>query len=169
MSCVSAAGCSGKLPLAHQPTCLRVGVAGPPGAGKSTFIEALGKYLIQEKAMVSESAMPHCLTVFGPLSSNRVDARIIQYQTGHMSLKCSMSCLTGRQRVAVVAVDPSSSRSGGSILGDKTRMMELARNPQAFVRACPTSKRTSGGKREKWRGWGEAGLTHSIRARGTPA
>lgn len=43
------------------------------------------------------------------------------------------------QRVAVIAVDPSSSRSGGSILGDKTRMYELARDPRAFVRACPTS------------------------------
>jgi LAO/AO transport system kinase len=42
------------------------------------------------------------------------------------------------QRVAVIAVDPSSSRSGGSILGDKTRMNELARHPKAFVRACPT-------------------------------
>ncbi len=44
-----------KLSLARQPTCLRVGVAGPPGAGKSTFIESLGKYLIKEKAMVSET------------------------------------------------------------------------------------------------------------------
>lgn len=43
------------------------------------------------------------------------------------------------QRVAVIAVDPSSSRSGGSILGDKTRMYELAKDPRAFVRACPTS------------------------------
>ena len=36
-------------------------------------------------------------------------------------------------------MDPSSSRSGGSILGDKTRMYELSRDPRAFVRACPTS------------------------------
>lgn len=43
------------------------------------------------------------------------------------------------QRVAVVAIDPSSSRSGGSILGDKTRMYELSRNPNAFVRACPSA------------------------------
>lgn len=41
-------------------------------------------------------------------------------------------------RVAVLAVDPSSSRSGGSILGDKTRMEELARNDRAFVRPSPT-------------------------------
>lgn len=41
-------------------------------------------------------------------------------------------------RLAVLAVDPSSSRSGGSILGDKTRMTELARHPRAFVRPSPT-------------------------------
>ena len=58
----------------------RVGISGAPGAGKSTFIEALGMHL--------------------------VDA-------GH--------------RVAVLAVDPSSARSGGSILGDKTRMEQLSR------------------------------------------
>jgi LAO/AO transport system kinase len=41
-------------------------------------------------------------------------------------------------RVAVVAVDPSSSRTGGSILGDKTRMPELSRHPRAYVRPSPT-------------------------------
>jgi LAO/AO transport system kinase len=42
-------------------------------------------------------------------------------------------------RVAVLAVDPSSTISGGSILGDKTRMSELGRHPEAFVRPSPTS------------------------------
>jgi LAO/AO transport system kinase len=42
-------------------------------------------------------------------------------------------------RVAVLAVDPSSSRSGGSILGDKTRMTRLATDPNSFVRPSPTS------------------------------
>lgn len=41
-------------------------------------------------------------------------------------------------RVAVLAVDPTSARSGGSILGDKTRMTELARDPQAFIRPSPS-------------------------------
>ncbi|MEM7159841.1 MAG: methylmalonyl Co-A mutase-associated GTPase MeaB [Myxococcota bacterium] len=41
-------------------------------------------------------------------------------------------------RVAVLAVDPSSARSGGSILGDKTRMQELARDPAAFIRPSPS-------------------------------
>jgi LAO/AO transport system kinase len=78
------------LPVAGG--AVRVGVSGAPGAGKSTFIEALGVHL--------------------------VDA-------GH--------------RVAVLAVDPSSSRSGGSILGDKTRMEQLARRPEAFIRPSPAS------------------------------
>ena len=47
--------------------------------------------------------------------------------------------LTGvGHRVAVLAVDPSSTRGGGSILGDKTRMQSLARDPRAFVRPTPT-------------------------------
>ena len=48
--------------------------------------------------------------------------------------------LTGEgHRVAVLAVDPSSTRTGGSILGDKTRMARLAVDPAAFVRPSPTA------------------------------
>jgi LAO/AO transport system kinase len=47
--------------------------------------------------------------------------------------------LDAGHRVAVLAVDPSSSRTGGSILGDKTRMTRLAADPDAFVRPSPTS------------------------------
>ena len=42
-------------------------------------------------------------------------------------------------RVAVLAVDPSSTRTGGSILGDKTRMARLAVHPDAYIRPSPTS------------------------------
>jgi LAO/AO transport system kinase len=70
---------------------VRVGISGAPGAGKSTFIEALGSHLVEHD-----------------------------------------------HRVAVLAVDPSSTRSGGSILGDKTRMEQLTRSPRAFVRPSPT-------------------------------
>lgn len=68
----------------------RIGLTGPPGAGKSTFIELFGTYLTEN---------------------------------GH--------------KVAVLAVDPSSSRTGGSLLGDKTRMTELSRNKNAFIRPSP--------------------------------
>lgn len=55
------------------------------------------------------------------------------------------SYLTGRRhRVAVLAIDPTSSRTGGSILGDKTRMSRLAADPRAFVRPSP-SRGTLGG------------------------
>ncbi|HRO10750.1 methylmalonyl Co-A mutase-associated GTPase MeaB [Amaricoccus sp.] len=53
--------------------------------------------------------------------------------------------LTGRgQRIAVLAVDPSSARSGGSILGDKTRMEQLARSPLAFIRPSPSQAALGG-------------------------
>ena len=70
---------------------IRVGVTGVPGAGKSTFIESFGLWLIAR---------------------------------GH--------------KVAVLAVDPSSSLSRGSILGDKTRMEELARHQSSFIRPSPS-------------------------------
>ena len=47
-------------------------------------------------------------------------------------------------RVAVLAVDPSSARSGGSILGDKTRMETLARDPNAFIRPSPSQAELGG-------------------------
>ena len=69
----------------------RIGITGIPGAGKSTFIEAMGCHLIRH---------------------------------GH--------------RVAVLAIDPSSSLSGGSILADKIRMEKLGREPAAFIRPSPS-------------------------------
>ena len=50
-----------------------------------------------------------------------------------------LNLLADGQRVAVLAVDPSSQRSGGSILADKTRMQDLSRDPRAFVRPSPSS------------------------------
>ncbi len=53
--------------------------------------------------------------------------------------------LTGQGlRVAVLAVDPSSTRSGGSILGDKTRMERLSRDPNAFIRPSPSQTHLGG-------------------------
>ncbi len=53
--------------------------------------------------------------------------------------------LTGQgMRVAVLAVDPSSARSGGSILGDKTRMERLSRDPSAFIRPSPSQAQMGG-------------------------
>jgi LAO/AO transport system kinase len=81
----------------------RIGITGVPGAGKSTFIEALGTQLIRE---------------------------------GH--------------RLAVLAIDPSSERSKGSILGDKTRMEELAGDRNAYIRPSPSAG-TLGGVARKTR------------------
>ncbi|MBW7832979.1 MAG: methylmalonyl Co-A mutase-associated GTPase MeaB [Simplicispira suum] len=89
--------------LPHTGKSFRLGISGVPGVGKSTFIEALGLYLIAQ---------------------------------GH--------------RVAVLTIDPSSSVSGGSILGDKTRMEHLSVNDQAYIRPSPSSG-TLGGVAEKTR------------------
>ena len=76
---------------------MRLGISGPPGVGKSTFIEAFGLHAIS---------------------------------MGH--------------RIAVLAVDPSSVVSGGSILGDKTRMDSLGRHPAAFIRPSPAGRALGG-------------------------
>jgi len=89
--------------LPHTGQSFRLGISGVPGVGKSTFIEALGLYLIVQ---------------------------------GH--------------RVAVLTIDPSSSVSGGSILGDKTRMEHLSVHERAYIRPSPSSG-TLGGVAEKTR------------------
>ena len=78
--------------LPHAGQALRIGITGVPGVGKSTFIEAIGLFLIE---------------------------------LGH--------------RIAVLAIDPSRQLTGGSIMGDKTRMNELAQHPHAFIRPSPSS------------------------------
>ena len=55
-----------------------------------------------------------------------------------------MKLLSQGYKIAVVAVDPSSHISGGSILGDKTRMTELGLNPNAYIRPCATSGQLGG-------------------------
>ena len=89
--------------LPHTGKSFRLGISGVPGVGKSTFIEVLGLYLIQQ---------------------------------GH--------------RVAVLTIDPSSTVSGGSILGDKTRMDMLSVHDNAYIRPSPSSG-TLGGVAEKTR------------------
>ena len=89
--------------LPHSGKSFRLGISGVPGVGKSTFIEALGLFLIAQ---------------------------------GH--------------RVAVLTIDPSSTVSGGSILGDKTRMEKLSVHERAYIRPSPSSG-TLGGVAEKTR------------------
>ena len=81
-----------ELCLPYSGDSIRVGITGVPGAGKSTFIEALGMEL----------------------------------------------CKVGKH-LAVLAIDPSSERSKGSILGDKTRMNELSTQANAFIRPSPSA------------------------------
>lgn len=81
-----------RLLLPASGKSVRIGITGTPGAGKSSFIESFGLWLLER---------------------------------GH--------------RLAVLAIDPSSSLSKGSILGDKTRMEKLGRHPHSFIRPSPSS------------------------------
>jgi len=83
--------------LPQTGAAVRIGISGPPGAGKSTFIERFG-----------------------------------------------LEGISLGRRIAVLAVDPSSKRGGGAILGDKTRMTELARSPAAFIRPSSAGDRAGG-------------------------
>ena len=78
--------------LPHSGKSVRIGITGVPGAGKSSFIEAVGNM-------------------------------VTSYN----------------HKLAVLAIDPSSERSGGSILGDKTRMESICHNPKIFVRPSPSA------------------------------
>lgn len=78
--------------LPYTGQSIRLGITGVPGAGKSTFIEALGMHLVRQN-----------------------------------------------HKLAVLAIDPSSERSKGSILGDKTRMEELSVAKNAFIRPSPSA------------------------------
>ncbi len=78
--------------LPYAGNSIRLGITGVPGAGKSTFIEALGMHLINQG-----------------------------------------------KKLAVLAIDPSSERTKGSILGDKTRMEELSVAENAFIRPSPSA------------------------------
>lgn len=89
--------------LPHSGGAFRLGITGVPGAGKSTFIEVLGKHIIKQGG-----------------------------------------------RLAVLAIDPSSERSKGSIMGDKTRMEELAGLSDVYIRPSPSGG-TLGGVARKTR------------------
>ena len=70
---------------------IRVGFSGPPGVGKSTFIESFGSYIVNKNF-----------------------------------------------KLGVLAIDPSSNFTGGAILGDKTRMSEISKNENTFIRSTPS-------------------------------
>ncbi|MBC8006089.1 MAG: ATP/GTP-binding protein, partial [Verrucomicrobia bacterium] len=78
--------------LPFSGNSVRIGITGVPGVGKSTFIEAMGKFITSKG-----------------------------------------------NKLAVLAIDPSSERTKGSILGDKTRMEDLSIDPLAYIRPSPSA------------------------------
>ncbi len=89
--------------MPYSGNAVRLGITGVPGVGKSTFIESLGMFLVEQGL-----------------------------------------------HLAVLAVDPSSARSGGSIMADKTRMERLSTHARAFIRPSPSGG-TLGGVARKTR------------------
>ncbi|KRZ05231.1 Methylmalonic aciduria type A -like protein, mitochondrial [Trichinella zimbabwensis] len=87
----------------HGPKSLifRIAITGAPGAGKSTFIESFGLYLIREL----------------------------------------------KKKIAVLTIDPSSERTGGSIMGDVARMNELSKDPNCYIRPSATAGTLGGVRR----------------------
>lgn len=83
--------------MVHTGNSIRIGITGVPGVGKSTFIEAFGKLLLDHG-----------------------------------------------KKVAVLAIDPSSQLTRGSILGDKTRMENLSSDKRAFIRPSPSGTTLGG-------------------------
>jgi LAO/AO transport system kinase len=83
--------------ISYSGSSIRVGITGVPGVGKSSFIETLGKHIIESGS-----------------------------------------------RLAVLAVDPTSQRSKGSILGDKTRMEDLSKDERVFIRPSPAGASLGG-------------------------
>ncbi|MBX3102939.1 MAG: methylmalonyl Co-A mutase-associated GTPase MeaB [Bacteroidetes bacterium] len=88
--------------MPHAGGSVRLGITGVPGVGKSTFIEAFGLHLAEDRGL----------------------------------------------RVAVLAIDPSSQRTGGAILGDKTRMELLSQHPRVFIRPSAASDYLGGTHRK---------------------
>lgn len=81
-----------------QDNTYRIGITGTPGAGKSTFIEAIGTHLLQDPD----------------------------------------------RKIAVLSIDPSSGKTHGSILGDKTRMNQLSAHPRAYIRPSSSGTQLGG-------------------------
>lgn len=86
-----------KMAFPHSGKSKRIGITGVPGAGKSTFIESIGKTIVNNGG-----------------------------------------------KLAVLAIDPSSTIHKGSILGDKTRMQELSVLPEVFIRPTPSGNELGG-------------------------
>jgi len=101
------------LEQSQRPSSFRLGIAGAPGAGKSTFIESFGKYILS----------------LGEKGRNETSSEATT----------ESSSIWIPSQVSVVCVDPSSAATGGSILGDKTRMTELSRHARSYVRPAPAA------------------------------
>ena len=148
---------------AHRPTGpAGTGQAATPGpeSAMATDISQLAaqvragdrRALARAITLVESARDDHreeALALLGALGRDRQALRIGLSGTPGVGKSTFTECfglrLTGEgRRVAVLAVDPSSARTGGSILGDKTRMEQLSRDPRAFIRPSPARSQLGG-------------------------
>ena len=133
---------------AHKPSDLARGIC---GGDRATLARAIT--LIESKRADHRSAAHHLVQELLPLTGKAMRLGITGAPGAGKSstIDALGTYLTSQGRkVAVLAVDPSSTRTGGSILGDKTRMGRLGSDPHAFIRPSPTSG-TLGGVAAKTR------------------
>ena len=148
---------------------LRIGISGAPGVGKSTLIEKLGQWVVDgrvrrhqdsDEAFSSETAQRSKLerrsqrkaaTASEPAASTTTAQQFVPRSPtpaspceSQPSLDQSAAPTTTANHLAILTVDPSSHLTGGSILGDRTRMPTLSSHPAVYIRPSP-SKLSLGG------------------------
>ncbi|KAL7580565.1 hypothetical protein ACA910_003687 [Epithemia clementina (nom. ined.)] len=140
-----------KLPLSsslssYSYSSFCIGIAGPPGVGKSTLIEALGRHILSSFVSPEGDDSSHTNHDYNNTNSNDSnDNNNKSLENDGLSTSSSSLSSSSWFRLAVLCVDPSSVLSGGSILGDATRMPSLTQHEHVLVRPVPSSMGTLGG------------------------
>ncbi len=153
--------------LPHAGRSLRIGITGTPGVGKSTFIECFGKFLASRELAPQPPKGEFSLAPQPPegefsLAPQPPEGEFTlapqppkgeftlapQPPKGEFTFGTPPLGAGGLRRIAVLAVDPSSQVTRGSILGDKTRMQHLAMNPNVFIRPSPSGTSLGGVARQ---------------------
>lgn len=139
------------MPVRRRPLSLDEYAAGVAGGNRTALAQALT--LVESSRPEHERLAAQLLTRLAPLTGRALRVGISGVPGAGKSTLIDVlgrQLVDAGQRVAVLAVDPSSTVTGGSILGDKTRMGRLAASPSAFIRPSPSSG-TLGGVARKTR------------------
>ena len=148
-------------PIQPHRRDLRIGISGAPGVGKSTLIEKLGQWIVDgrvrqhqhsNEAFSSETAQQikaerrarRKEAASSDGASAALSSQPAASSSSAASTAASSSAAAASNHLAILTVDPSSHLTGGSILGDRTRMPTLSSHPSVYIRPSP-SKLSLGG------------------------